>query len=204
MEAKPRMLKRPDAKLVSLENEMMDLLKPSEGASKEMPSTKTINPLIDESCISHLNYRVQQEEYSARIYMAMSMWLNNKGYVNAAAVWRTYSDEEMKHADIARTYLLSFGIQPVTPRLDQPKQNFSGLPEIIKLSFDHEVVVSKQIKDMANHALADGDHMLYELCLAYLKEQVEEHNKMQNWVDQLEAFGTDKIAMRLLDHEMAG
>jgi|TARA_R110002126_G_scaffold15306_12_gene63033 ferritin len=204
MEAKPRMLKRPDAKLVSLENEMMDVLKPSEGASKEMPSTKTINPLIDESCISHLNYRVQQEEYSARIYMAMSMWLNNKGYVNAAAVWRTYSDEEMKHADIARTYLLSFGIQPVTPRLDQPKQNFSGLPEIIKLSFDHEVVVSKQIKDMANHALADGDHMLYELCLAYLKEQVEEHNKMQNWVDQLEAFGTDKIAMRLLDHEMAG
>lgn len=182
----------------------MDVLKPSEGASKEMPSTKTINPLIDESCISHLNYRVQQEEYSARIYMAMSMWLNNKGYVNAAAVWRTYSDEEMKHADIARTYLLSFGIQPVTPRLDQPKQNFSGLPEIIKLSFDHEVVVSKQIKDMANHALADGDHMLYELCLAYLKEQVEEHNKMQNWVDQLEAFGTDKIAMRLLDHEMAG
>jgi ferritin len=204
MEAKPRLLKRTDAKLVSLENEMMDVLKPSEGASKEMPSTKTINPLIDESCISHLNYRVQQEEYSARIYMAMSMWLNNKGYVNAAAVWRTYSDEEMKHADIARTYLLSFGIQPVTPRLDQPKQNFSGLPEIIKLSFDHEVVVSKQIKDMANHALADGDHMLYELCLAYLKEQVEEHNKMQNWVDQLEAFGTDKIAMRLLDHEMAG
>jgi ferritin len=201
---KPRMLRRPDAKLVSLENEMMDVLKPSEGASKEMPSTKTINPLIDESCISHLNYRVQQEEYSARIYMGMSMWLNNKGYVNAAAVWRTYSDEEMKHADIARTYLLSFGIQPVTPRLDQPKQNFSGLPEIIKLSFDHEVVVSKQIKDMANHALADGDHMLYELCLAYLKEQVEEHNKMQNWVDQLEAFGTDKIAMRLLDHEMAG
>ena len=201
---KARMLKRPESKLVGLENEMMDILQPSEGASKEMPSTKTINPLIDESCISHLNYRVQQEEYSARIYMAMSMWLNNKGYVNAAAVWRTYSDEEMKHADIARTYLLSFGIQPVTPRLDQPKQNFLGLPEIIKLSFDHEIVVSKQIKDMANHSLADGDHMLYELCLAYLKEQVEEHNKMQNWVDQLEAFGTDKIAMRLLDHEMAG
>ncbi len=201
---KPRMLKRPETKLVGLENEMMDVLEPSKGVSKEMPSIKTKNPLIDESCISHLNYRVQQEEYSARIYMAMSMWLNNKGYVNAAAVWRIYSDEEMKHADIARTYLLSFGVQPVTPRLDQPKQNFSGLPEIINLSFNHEIEVSKQIKDMANHSLADGDHMLYELCLAYLKEQVEEHNKMQNWVDQLEAFGTDKIAMRLLDHEMAG
>ena len=201
---KPRLLKRTEPKLVGLENEMMDVFEPSKGVTKEMPSSKTSNPLIDESCISHLNYRVQQEEYSGRIYMSMSMWLNNKGYINAAALWRRYSDEEMKHADFARTYLLSFGVQPVTPRLDQPKQNFSGLPEIINLSFDHEIEVSKQIKNMANHALADGDHMLYELCLAYLKEQVEEHDKMQNWVDQLEAFGTDKIAMRLLDHEMAG
>jgi ferritin len=44
--------------------------------------------------------------------------------------------------------------------------------------------------------------MLYDLALKFLKEQVEEHNKMQNWVDQINAFGTDKIAMRLLDHEM--
>ena len=201
---KPRLLKRPETKLVGLENEMMDVFEPSKGVTKEMPSTKTSNPLIDESCTSHLNYRVQQEEYSGRIYMSMSMWLNNKGYQGAAALWRRYSDEEMKHADIARTYLLSFGIQPVTPRLDQPKQNFSGLPEIIKLSFDHEIEVSKQIKNMANHALSDGDHMLYELCLAYLKEQVEEHDKTQTWVDKLEAFGTDKIALRLLDNEMAG
>jgi ferritin len=47
-----------------------------------------------------------------------------------------------------------------------------------------------------------ADHMLYELALKFLKEQVEEHSKMQNWVDQLNSFGTDKIAMRLLDHEM--
>ena len=44
--------------------------------------------------------------------------------------------------------------------------------------------------------------MLYQLTLSYLKEQVEEHNKMQNWMDQLVAFGEDKIAMRLLDHEI--
>ena len=201
---KPRMLKRPETKVMGLENEIMDIVTPSTGSTTDIPSVKTMNPLIDNSCASHLNYRIQQEEYSARIYMSMSMWLNNKGYAGAAALWRTYSDEEMKHADIARTYLLSFGIQPVTPRLDQPKQNFNGLPEIIKLSFDHEIEVSKQIKDMANHALSDGDHMLYELCLAYLKEQVEEHNKMQNWMDQLEAFGTDKVALRLLDHEMEG
>jgi ferritin len=70
------------------------------------------------------------------------------------------------------------------------------------MSYDHEIVVTQQIKELADDAMKKMDHMLYEFALAYLKEQVEEHNKMQNWVDQLNAFGTDKVAMRLLDHEM--
>lgn len=166
------------------------------------PSTKGKNILLSDDCVEYLNYRVQQEEYSGRVYLAMSMWLDNNGYVNAGKLWRRYSNEEMSHSDIARTYLLSMGVQPVTPKLDAPNQTFSGLPEIIEMSFDHEIVVTKQIKELATDAMKKGDHMLYEFALAYLKEQVEEHNKMQNWVDQLNAFGTDQIAMRLLDHEM--
>lgn len=201
---KPRMLKRPEVVKVQSSTGIPSIDAPSTGTTKAQPSKKTENPLLGQPCIDYLNYRIQQEEYSSRIYMSMSMWLNNKGYSGAAALWRTYSDEEMKHADIARTYMLSFGIQPVTPRLDQPEQNFSGLPQIIQMSFEHEIEVSQQIKEMADHALKMGDHMLYELCLAYLKEQVEEHDKTQTWVDKLEAFGTDKIALRLLDNEMAG
>jgi ferritin len=56
---------------------------------------------------------------------------------------------------------------------------------------------------MATETLKKGDHMLYELCLKYLKEQVEEHDKMQNWMDRLSTFGEDKIALRMLDDEMA-
>jgi hypothetical protein len=52
------------------------------------PQSKGRNPMIDDSCISFLNYRVQQEEYSSRIYLAMSMWLNNNGYLNAAKTWK--------------------------------------------------------------------------------------------------------------------
>jgi ferritin len=169
---------------------------------KKAPSTTGKNILLSDDCVEYLNYRVQQEEYSGRIYLAMSMWLDNNGYVNAAKLWRRYSNEEMAHSDIARTYLLSMGVQPMTPKLDAPNQTFSGLPEIIEMSYDHEIVVTKQIKELAADAMKKADHMLYEFALAYLKEQVEEHNKMQNWVDQLNSFGTDKIAMRLLDHEM--
>lgn len=202
MEAKPRMLKKTDSSTNNSSTVIPNLERPSIGSTDDVPVKTTDNPLISPHCVDYLNYRIQQEEYSSRIYMSMSMWLNNKGYQGAASLWRKYSDEELKHAEWSREYLLSFGIQPVTPRLDQPQQDFSGLPEIIQMSFDHEIEVSRQCKKMADESFKMGDHMLYELALRFLKEQVEEHDKMQNWVDQLEAFGTDKIALRLLDNEM--
>lgn len=166
------------------------------------PYKKTHNPMIEEHCIKYLNYRIQQEELSSRIYLSMSTWLNNEGYTGAAALWKKYSDEEMTHAQWAREYLLSMGVNPETPTLEAQPTSYTGLPEIIKKSYEHEIVVTKQIKDMAADALKKGDHMLYELCLRYLKEQVEEHDKTQTWVDKLNAFGEDKVALRLLDNEM--
>jgi ferritin len=166
------------------------------------PYKKAHNPLIDEHCIKNLQYRIQQEEESSRLYLAMSVWLNNEGYIGAAKLWRKYADEELSHADWARDYLLAMGVNPETPVLAAQPKTFDGLPAIIRASYEHEIVVTKQIKVMATGALKEGDHMLYELCLRYLKEQVEEHDKTQTWLDKLTAFGEDKIALRMLDEEM--
>lgn len=186
-----RTLKRESAEEASEKKEI---------ASESKASKK--NPLITDKCIDYLNYRIEQEEYSSRIYLAMSMWLDDRGFVNAAKLWKKYSEEERAHADMAREYLLDLGIQPDTPALKQPPQNFSGLPQIIRDSYDHEVEITNQCKDLASHAMEMADHLLYQLAATYLKEQIEEVGKAQNWIDQLESFGEDKIAMRLLDHEM--
>jgi len=167
-------------------------------------STSKKFSLISEKMKKALNYRIEQEEYSSRIYLAMSMWLSNKGYEGAAAVWLQYSKEELIHADFSRNYLLSLGITPCTPALKQPQEEFTGLPEIIKLSFKHEEEVTKQCKELADSSFKEGDHMLYQLAAKYLNEQIEEMDKVQTLVDQLEAFGEDKIAMRLFDHELKG
>ena len=132
----------------------------------------------------------------------MSLWLNNKGYKNAAALWKKYSGEEASHADWAREYLLSMGVQPETCILEAPGDLYESFPAIIRMSYNHELTVTRQIKELAKSAFAEADHMLYTLTAHYLKEQVEEHDKMQNLIDQLEAFGEDKIALRLLDNSL--
>lgn len=172
--------------------------------STSPPPFKTQNPMITEECVKHLNYRIEQEEYSSRIYLAMSMWLDDNGYKGAAKEWRKYSNEENGHADFARTYLLNLGVQPNTPALKSPTQTFTGLPQIIEMSYEHEIEITRQCKELATHAMKMGDHLLYELASRYLHEQQEEMGKMQDLMDELEAFGTDKIAMRLMDNKLGG
>lgn len=171
--------------------------------SSIITNSREKNPLLADSCTSYLQSRIQQEEQSSRKYHSMSMWLNNEGYTGAASLWKKYAEEEMSHADWSRDYLLAMGVTPNTPMLSAESNVYQGLPQIIELSYDHEVEITKQIKDLATHAMKEGDHMLYTLTSHYLKEQVEEHDKMQNWVDKLKTFGTDKIAMRWLDEEMS-
>jgi ferritin len=166
--------------------------------------TKNKSSLISQKMIDMLNHRIEAEENSSRIYLAMSMWLENKGFQGAAAVWAKYASEENNHADWARKYLLSLGITPCTPALKQPQEEFTGLHEIIKLSYQHEVDITNECKELASCAMSEGDHMLYQLAAKYLNEQVEEVEKTLGWLDQLEAFGEDKIAMRLFDHELKG
>jgi ferritin len=163
---------------------------------------KKSNPMISEEACKLLNYRITQEEASSRLYLGMSMWLNDNGYLGAAKKWKEYSEEEMTHANWAREYLLAMGDQPSVPALPLLKQNYEGLPEIIRASYNHEIVITRQCQDLAAAALKMGDHLLYQLALKYLHEQVEEHGKMQDLMDKLDAFGTDKIAMRLLDNEL--
>jgi ferritin len=44
--------------------------------------------------------------------------------------------------------------------------------------------------------------MSLNVALWYLNEQTEELAKTKYWLDRLEAFGSDKTALRLLDNEM--
>lgn len=172
-----------------------------ESKKQEMKKEYTKNPLISDECIKYLNYRIKQEELSSRLYLSMSMYLENVGYLGAAKKWKEYSKEENTHADWAREYLLALGIQPETPTLEAPKQSFNGLPEIIKLTLEHETEVTKQCNDLGKDAISKGDFLLLQLVMKYQQEQIEEQEKAQNNVDRLELFGETKDVLLLLDQE---
>ena len=158
--------------------------------------------IISNKMIDLLNYRIEQEELSSRIYLAMHIWLSYSGYSGAAKLWKKYSDEELIHAGWAYQYLLDLNIKPEVPQLKQPQIDFKSLPQIIALSYQHEIDVTNQCNELASEAQKNNDQMTYQFAQRYIEEQVNELQKTQFWIDQLNIFGDDKVALNLLDSKM--
>lgn len=158
--------------------------------------------VISNTMIDLVNYRIEQEEYSSRLYLAMSNWADVNGYNGAAKLWKAYSNEELGHAEWSYQYLRDLNILPVTPAVKEPEQQFEGLKDIVLKSYKHELDITKQCQEFASKAQQEGDFMTFTLAEKFLKEQIDELAKTNYWVDRLKAFGTEKVALRLLDNEM--
>jgi ferritin len=163
---------------------------------------KTKSEFLSESMVKLLNYRVEQEEFSSRLYLAMSTWLDDKGFTGAAKLFNNYSDEEIIHANKAKNMLLANGIRPITPALKQPKQDFLSLADVILSAMNHEKEITTQCYELTKLARKEDNYMVVELGLWYCKEQAEELNKVQYLIDRLETFGEEPAMLRELDEEM--
>ena len=163
---------------------------------------KTSSEFLSEPMVKLLNYRIEQEEFSSRLYHSMSLWANNKGYIGSGKLFKIYSEEELLHANKAAQMILANGLQPITPALDKPKQEFESLPKAIKEGFKHETEITKQYYALTKAAYKEENYMVVELGLWYCKEQVEELDKFQTWLDKLEVYGERADLLKELDEEM--
>lgn len=139
--------------------------------------------LLPQECIDIMNYRIQQEEFSARLYEQMKLWLDNKGYKNLAQLYDTYVSDEMTHAGWAKSYLLDYGITPELKPLASPYVDYKDCKEIFEETLKHEQVVTAQVTELAAKSLKSGNFVLHALALKYCAEQQEEIGKSINLLD---------------------
>lgn len=180
----------------------MDIIAALKNNKESKANNSNSNPIISDNLIRLCNYRIQQEEYSSRIYAAMSRWLDDKSYLGAAKLWKKYSDEELTHAELIYSFLLDLGIRPETPELPKPEQEFEGLVQIVNLSYEHEVEIYRQCSELANAAFQENQLMLYPIALQLTREQAEELSKLQMWIDMFKSFGTEQITLLHIDEKM--
>lgn len=150
--------------------------------------------ILKQSVIDTLNYRIQKEEESARLYEQISLWFNDNGYRNLAKLYEKYACEEKSHAGWAKSYLLDFGETPRLFQLEKPALEYSSCKEIFEVTLDHELEILRQCEELAIMAQKESNHNLYSLALKYCNEQSEEIGKAIDLLD-IEALTSDKLVL---------
>lgn len=149
---------------------------------------------ITQEVIDLLNYRIQQEQYSSKVYEQMAQWLKNASFVNCAKVWEKFSTEELDHSEIAKDYLLSFNVMPELMVIEEPINDFTCLCDVIEKTFDHEVLVTQQCLDLTKKAFELQDWTLFALGQKYNEIQRIEMDEVYSLVD-ISKLTTDMLIL---------
>lgn len=133
--------------------------------------------LLDKEIIDLMEYRIQQEEHSARIYENMALWFRDKGYENLAKLYKKYTKDEWTHAGWAKSFLLDYNLKPKLRALPSPEMDFNSPMEIFEETLKHEIMVTEQVNELTAKAQSKQHYVLMALGLKYTAEQQEELGK---------------------------
>ena len=152
------------------------------------------NKLISEEAIKLLNYRIQQEELSARLYESMSLYLNYLGMFNASKLYKKYSEEERTHSEWSKAFLLDRDAIVELDDLEAPPCEFKSFQEIAEKTLEHELEITRQCEELTKKAMEWGNFALMTLGLKYCAEQQEEIGKATNLLNILK-LSTDNLVI---------
>ncbi|MFN4245835.1 MAG: ferritin [Brevinematia bacterium] len=121
-----------------------------------------------------LNKQINEELYSAYLYLSMSAYFENIGLSGFAKWMRVQSKEELGHAMKIYDYIIS---QNGTVRLlsiKEPVHNWDSVLHAVESAYQHEVYITGKIYDLVNLAQKLDDKATENFLQWFVEEQVEE------------------------------
>ncbi len=135
------------------------------------------NTLLSQEAINSLEIRIQNEQFSSRLYEDMHLWFEDKGYSNLAKLYKKYSEEELTHANLSVNFLLSYNLKPCLKPLKSPEAEYVDCGDILQATLEHETTISQECDMLMKEAFKRGEMSLFTLASKYVAEQVEELKK---------------------------
>jgi ferritin len=159
--------------------------------------------MLSDSLTKVLNDQLNEEFYSAYLYLSMSAHADRLGYRGAANWLYVQTQEERAHAVHIYRYLLERGVTPSLAEVKAPPASWPGIKELFENVLSHEQGVSVSVNNIASLAADEKDHGVYSFILWYVNEQIEEEKNAGDILAKLNFIGDDKALLFLLDSELA-
>ncbi len=150
-----------------------------------------------------LNEQINKEFYSGYLYLSMSAHLKELG-LNGFASWtRLQAKEEVEHGLKIFDYLIDCNSFVTLKQIRTPEFEFNGISSIFNHIYEHEKCITRSIMEIAKKAEEECDRTTLNFIDWFIAEQIEEEEAVKNIIKRLDMFGDDKVALYLMDQELA-
>lgn len=148
------------------------------------------------------NDQVQAELYSAYMYLAMSLYLEDQNFKGMAHWMRLQYEEEREHAFRLAKFMQERGVKPELLQIDAPPAEFGTPLEVFKKALEHEKYVTSRIHAMYEVAMEEKDYAAMTHLHWFIDEQVEEEDQTRDIVDRLAMVGDNMNGLFVIDGQL--
>lgn len=159
--------------------------------------------MLSESMLELLNQQINLEYYSSNLYLQMSSWCLSQGLDGCAAFLRQHSDEEKEHMIRLFDYVNETGAYALIGAIESPTTEFKTVEEVFEATYEHEVLITKKINDLAGTAFKENDFSTFNFLQWYVAEQHEEEQLFKSVLDKIKMIGIDGKGLFFIDQEVA-
>ena len=159
--------------------------------------------MLKEKIQKELNKQINEELYSAYIYLAMNAYfesLNLKGFAN----WmRIQVQEELVHVMKFYDFIVERGGRVRLDKVEKPPVEWKSPIDAFEAAYAHEQHITERINTLVNLAIEEKDHATNAMLQWFVTEQVEEEANTSAVVEKLKLAGDKGPGLLMLDQDLA-
>lgn len=159
--------------------------------------------MISKKMVQALNKQVNNEIYSAYLYLSMSSYTNYIGLKGAANWFMVQYQEEMVHAMKIYDYVNSQGNHAQLAAIAAPPAEFGTLLAMFEQTLKHEQFITNCINELMDLAIKEKDHATQIFLQWFVTEQIEEEGNDNDIIAKLKLIGDSPQGLMMIDRDMA-
>ncbi len=158
--------------------------------------------MINEKLQSALNGQINEEIFSAYLYLSMAAYFQSLNLNGFAAWMKVQAREEMSHAMKFYGFIDEMEGRVSLKAVQEPQKEWKSPLDAFSAALQHERHISGRINDLYRLALAESCYPMQIMLQWFIKEQVEEEGTAAAIVQQLGQIQDSPQGLWLIDREL--
>mgnify|MGYP001443899276 FL=1 len=109
--------------------------------------------MISKAMEKSLSEQLNQELYSAYLYLAMAAYAAHIHFNGAASWFKHQHEEEQMHASKIYNYLIEQDMRVILQEISSPPSEFGNILELFESSLEHKQLMTARLNEVSDESL---------------------------------------------------